>query len=174
MYLTSKAWPEYTNQWRCEWKDHHTESNWLAPWNSVVNLLTVEPLLKETVHSLKFFFQHRIPRVCPRVFSKKLAIIASWKIRMDAAEYFYLGLQSIQFISEVDEVEAVVLETEWCARWWLPHFAYPLIYVIGCQMTNESLMMLSNASGVCCWDDSMSVRIISCTCYVASFVLRTP
>jgi hypothetical protein len=58
--------------------------------------LTVEPLLKETVRSLKPFFQHRIPR-----------------IRMDTAEYFYLGLQSTEFISDVDEVEAVVLETEW-------------------------------------------------------------
>ena len=35
---------------------------------------------------------------------------------MDTAEYFYLGLQSTQFLSEVDEVEAVVLETEWWAR----------------------------------------------------------
>ncbi len=35
---------------------------------------------------------------------------------MDTAEYFYLGIQNAEFISEVDEIEAVILETEWCVR----------------------------------------------------------
>ncbi|KAF8635864.1 hypothetical protein AX15_000054 [Amanita polypyramis BW_CC] len=61
----------------------------------VINLLTVEPLSKNCTISLKSFFLHNVP-----------------KIRMDAAEYFYLALQTTG-LTNVDEIETIVLETEW-------------------------------------------------------------
>ncbi|KIL67806.1 hypothetical protein M378DRAFT_191353 [Amanita muscaria Koide BX008] len=67
----------------------------------VVNFLTVEPLSKQCASSLKPFLLHHIPR-----------------IRMDTAEYFYLKLQSIDSIESdlSDEVESIVLETEWMSN----------------------------------------------------------
>ncbi|KAF8631788.1 hypothetical protein AX17_005003 [Amanita inopinata Kibby_2008] len=65
----------------------------------VVNLVTVQPLFADCVPLLKPFLLHRVPR-----------------IRMDTAEYLYLVLQSVDYIKEADEVEAVILETEWMSN----------------------------------------------------------
>ncbi|PFH53979.1 hypothetical protein AMATHDRAFT_186665 [Amanita thiersii Skay4041] len=61
----------------------------------VVHLLPVESLFITCVENLRSFFSHRVPRV-----------------RMDTAEFLYLKIQSSDIIVS-DEVETILLETEW-------------------------------------------------------------
>jgi len=67
----------------------------------IVNLMAVPSLFKQRIPSLKSFFLHRVP-----------------KIRMGTAEYFYLKMQSTDSLmnGSADEIETVILETEWMSN----------------------------------------------------------
>ncbi|KAF8917124.1 ARM repeat-containing protein [Mucidula mucida] len=62
----------------------------------IVNLLAFAPIVDQCIVSLINFLGHQFPSV-----------------RSETAEYLYLTLQSIDIDRETDEVEEVLLETEW-------------------------------------------------------------
>ncbi|PPR01746.1 hypothetical protein CVT24_001566 [Panaeolus cyanescens] len=61
-----------------------------------INLLALKPIRDEKVSSLNNFLTHPFPRV-----------------RADAAEYLYVMLQSRDLDMETEEIEEILLETEW-------------------------------------------------------------
>ncbi|KAJ7600517.1 TBCD protein [Mycena floridula] len=70
----------------------------LASMKAVVNLLSFHLLYDDCVKSLPDFLAHQFPT-----------------IRSETAEYLYLTLQSKDIGRETDEVEEILLETEWAA-----------------------------------------------------------
>ncbi|KAK0201710.1 tubulin folding cofactor D C terminal-domain-containing protein [Desarmillaria ectypa] len=64
----------------------------------VVNLLAFDVMFERCITSLPSLLAHRFPT-----------------IRSDAAEFLYLKIQSMDLNRDTEEVEELLLETEWCA-----------------------------------------------------------
>lgn len=62
----------------------------------VVNLLAFDAMFERCITSLPCFLAHRFPT-----------------IRSDAAEFLYLKIQSMDLNRDTEEVEELLLETEW-------------------------------------------------------------
>lgn len=84
---------------------------------SITNFLTFEETRGKSIDLLPEFLAHAFPKVCHLLrsilFRKSLSSGWSIQVRADTAEYIYVLLQSADLGFEAEEVEDLLLETEW-------------------------------------------------------------
>ena len=117
----------YKNLWRCE--VYLISQSWMFNWKisfSVVNLVILDQFRKEKSSILSSFLVHPFPtvRVLFIYFGfilKGFCELFGGQIRADTAEYLYVFLQSKDIGFETDEIEEIILDTEWYVSFFF-HF----------------------------------------------------
>ena len=96
--------------------------NWKI-FYSVVNLVTLDQFRKEKSSTLSSFLVHPFPtvRVLFIYFGFHFEKLFGAQIRADTAEYLYVFLQSKDIGFETDEIEEIILDTEWYVSFFF-HF----------------------------------------------------
>ena len=96
--------------------------NWKISF-SVVNLVILDQFRKEKSSILSSFLVHPFPtvRVLFIYFGFHFEKLFGSQIRADTAEYLYVFLQSKDIGFKTDEIEEIILDTEWYVSFFF-HF----------------------------------------------------